>query len=73
MEETNNKKGTGSYSESQKLALHYVELANDPSWRPVCPDCKSTGCSVYMIKLTNGFLCIRCKREVNNAMIGSRS
>lgn len=58
---------TQAYSESQKLALHYKELGNNPAWRPICPQCYSKGNGKdYMIKTaTAGFLCIHCKYEVN--------
>ena len=61
--------GTSSYSESQKLALHYKELSSAPHWRPQCYDCtKKQGETVMYIKTSQGFHCIRCKNTVNNLM-----
>jgi len=59
---------TSTYSESQKLALHYKELAtSNPAWRPLCVKCLASGSGKeFMIKTKEaGYFCLVCKYEVN--------
>ncbi len=58
---------TSTYSESQKLALHYKELAADPSWRPRCLKCWRNGRGARLMIKTKeaGFYCVCCGFKVN--------